>query len=190
VIVLASGSPRRRQLLEMLGIPFRVVAPDVDETRDNSELPEFYVKRVACAKARAVAARAPGDVVLAADTTVVQRGEIFGKPETPDEAAEMLRRLQSRTHQVMTAVAVARGERIEHAVDVTDVTFRPLSDELIADYVATGEPMDKAGAYAIQGRGAALVEGIRGDFFSVMGLPLRLALELLERFGVPYRFTR
>ncbi len=102
----------------------------------------------------------------------------------------MLRRLAGRKHQVMTAVAVAQDGRVEHALDVTDVTFRRLTDEQIAGYVATGEPLDKAGAYAIQGKGAALVEGIRGDFFGVMGLPLRLALELLERFGVSYRFTR
>ena len=102
----------------------------------------------------------------------------------------MLSQLAGRTHQVMTAVAVARDGRLEHALDVTEVTFRPLSADQIAAYVATGEPMDKAGAYAIQGKGAALVEGIRGDFFSVMGLPLRLALDLLERFGLPYRFTR
>ena len=95
-----------------------------------------------------------------------------------------------RTHQVMTAVAVARDRRLEHALDVTDVTFRALAGDAIAAYVATGEPMDKAGAYAIQGKGAALIEGIRGDFFGVMGLPLRLALELLERFGLRYRFTR
>ncbi len=190
LLVLASASPRRRQLLEMLGIPFRVVLSDVDETWHTSELPERFVVRVARAKAVAVAAREPGELVLAADTTVVLRGEIFGKPGTPAEAAAMLARLQGRTHQVMTAVAVAQRDRVEHDVDVTDVTFRRLSGAMIADYVATGEPMDKAGAYAIQGRGAALIEGIRGDFFSVMGLPVRLALELLERFGVPYRFTR
>jgi septum formation protein len=102
----------------------------------------------------------------------------------------MLAQLAGRTHQVMTAVAVARDGQLEHALDVTEVTFRPLSPDQIAGYVATGEPMDKAGAYAIQGKGAALVEGIRGDFFGVMGLPLRLALDLLERFGLPYRFTR
>src|SRR2546425_9287864 len=102
----------------------------------------------------------------------------------------MLRRLEGRKHQVMTAVAVARDGHVEHALDVTDVTFRPLTDAQIAAYVATGEPLDKAGAYAIQGKGAALVEGIRGDFFGVMGLPLRLALELLERVGGSYRFTR
>jgi len=190
MIILASGSPRRRQLLEMLGIPFRVVAPDVDESVRAAEQPEGYVTRLAREKARTVAAREHGSVVLAADTTVVLRGRLFGKPADPAEAADMLRRLQGRKHQVMTAVAVALDGRVEHALDVTDVTFRRLSDEQIADYVATGEPLDKAGAYAIQGKGAALVEGIRGDFFGVMGLPLRLALDLLARFGVCYRFTR
>lgn len=189
-IVLASGSPRRRQLLEMLGLEFRVVPPDVDETLRPAEQPEGYVTRLAREKARTVAGRERGAVVLAADTTVVLRGRLFGKPATPQQATDMLRRLQGRKHQVMTAVAVAHDGRLEHALDVTDVTFRRLSDELIAEYVATGEPLDKAGAYAIQGKGAALVEGIHGDFFGVMGLPLRLALDLLKRFGVTYRFTR
>ena len=190
MIVLASGSPRRRQLLEMIGLDFRVVSPDVDESLGPAEQPEGYVTRLAHEKATTVAGRERGAVVLGADTTVVLRGAIFGKPASPEEATAMLRRLEGRKHQVMTAVAVAQNGRCEHALDVTDVTLRPLSDELIAQYVATGEPLDKAGAYAIQGKGAALVEGIRGDFFGVMGLPLRLALELLGRFGVPYRFTR
>jgi len=190
MIVLASGSPRRRQLLEMLGLEFRVVPPDVDEALGSSEQPEGYVTRLAREKATTVAAREPGAIVLAADTTVVLRGQIFGKPASADEAVEMLRQLAGRKHQVMTAVAVALTGREEHALDVTDVTFRPLTAVQIAAYVATGEPLDKAGAYAIQGKGAALVEGIRGDFFGVMGLPLRLALDLLERFGVSYRFTR
>ena len=174
----------------MLGIPFRVVAPDVDETPRNGEQPEAYVTRLARAKAGAVAAREPGELVLGADTTVVVRAEVLGKPSSPEEAALMLAKLQGRTHHVMTGVAVASGDRVEHALDVTDVTFRPLPDATIAAYVATGEPMDKAGAYAVQGRGAALIEGIRGDFFGVMGLPLRLVLDLLERFDQPYRFTR
>ena len=190
MIVLASGSPRRRQLLEMIGLEFRVVPPDVDETLGPSEQAEGYVRRLACEKATTVAGREHGAVVLAADTTVVLRGGIFGKPANPEEAVVMLRQLEGRKHQVMTAVAVAQDGRLEHALDVTDVTFRPLSDAQIAAYVATGEPLDKAGAYAIQGKGAALVEGIRGDFFGVMGLPLRLALDLLARFGVLYRFTR
>jgi septum formation protein len=190
VIVLASGSPRRRQLLEMLGLSFRIVPPAVDETRRPAELPEQYVTRLAREKAATVAAREPGAVVLGADTTVVMRAQVFEKPATPEEAVAMLQRLAGRTHQVLTAVAVARDGRLEDALDVTDVTFRRLTDDQIAAYVATGEPLDKAGAYAIQGKGAALVEGIRGDFFGVMGLPLRLALELLERFAVRYRFTR
>ncbi len=188
--VLASGSPRRRQLLEMLGLEFRVVAPEVDEARREGEPPERYVVRLAREKAAAVAARAPGELVLAADTTVTLDGAVFEKPRTPQEAEEFLRRLSGRTHQVMTAIAVAQGERLDHALDVTAVTFRKLTDRMIADYVATGESMDKAGGYATQGMGAALVARIEGDFFSVMGLPLRLALELLERFGLPYRFTR
>ncbi|HZI21245.1 MAG TPA: nucleoside triphosphate pyrophosphatase [Gemmatimonadales bacterium] len=190
MIILASGSPRRRELLEMLGLPFRAVAPEVDESRHASEQPEALVTRLACDKARAVAAREPGALVLAADTTVVLRGRVFEKPADAAEAVDMLRRLQGRKHQVLTAVAVAQDGRLEHALDVTDVTFRKLSDATIEEYVATGEPLDKAGAYAIQGKGAALVEGIRGDFFGVMGMPLRLALDLLARFGVPYRFTR
>src|SRR5881397_3107265 len=136
-------------------------------------------------------ARSTTAVSAASTTAVVLRAEeVFGKPRSPEEAVAMLQRLEGRTHQVMSAVAVAQGERVEHAIDITDVTFRTLPERTIADYVATGEALDKAGAYAVQGRGAALVEGIRGDFFGVMGLPLRLALELLERFGMPYRFTR
>ena len=189
-IVLASGSPRRRQLLEMLRIPHRVIAPDIDESRRDDEPPERYVVRLARAKARAVADRVPGEVVLAADTTVVLVGAMFGKPDDAAAAVEMLGRLQGRTHEVMTAVAVGRDELIEHALDVSHVTFRPADRATLAAYVATGEPLDKAGAYAIQGLGAPLVERVEGDFFGVMGLPLRLALDLLGRFGRPYRFTR
>src|SRR5690349_22992490 len=143
MIVLASGSPRRRQLLEMLGIPFRVVAPHVEETLGTAEQPEAYVTRLAREKARSVAAREPGAVVLAADTTVVLRGRVFEKPATPAEAVEMLNRLQGRKHQVLTAVAVACDNRVEHALDATDVTFRRLSSQHLEDYVATGEPLDK-----------------------------------------------
>ncbi|HEU5465907.1 MAG TPA: nucleoside triphosphate pyrophosphatase [Gemmatimonadales bacterium] len=190
VLVLASASPRRRQLLEMLGIEHRVVPPDVDEAHRAGEAPADYVVRLARDKARAVSGRDPRPLVLAADTTVILGDELFAKPATVGEAVEMLGRLAGRTHRVYTGVALAQGERVETALDVSDVTFRRLSREQIASYVATGEPMDKAGAYAIQGKGAALIDGIRGDFFGVMGLPLRLVLDLLERFGKPYRFTR
>ena len=189
-IVLASGSPRRKQLLEMLRIPFRVIPPDVDEHVLPGEQPDAYVTRLSRNKAEAVAPRAPGDVILAADTTVVLDGAIFEKPTSPANAVEMLSRLQGRTHEVMTAVAVARDGEVAQALDVSRVTFRPVDRATLEAYVATGEPMDKAGAYAIQGLGAPLIERVEGDFFGVMGLPLRLALDLLARFGRPYRFTR
>jgi len=189
-IVLASGSPRRKQLLEMLHIPFRVIPPDVDEHVLPGEEPGHYVTRLSRAKAEAVVARAPGDVILAADTTVVLHGAIFEKPTSPAHAVEMLSRLQGETHEVMTAVAVARDGEVAQALDVSRVTFRPADRATLEAYVATGEPMDKAGAYAIQGLGAPLIERVEGDFFGVMGLPLRLALDLLAKFGRPYRFTR
>jgi len=189
-IVLASGSPRRKQLLEMLRIPFRVIPPDVDEHVLPGEEPGHYVTRLSRAKAEVVMARAPGEVILAADTTVVLEGAIFEKPTSPAHAVEMLSRLQGQTHDVMTAVAVGRDGEVAQALDVSRVTFRPADRATLEAYVATGEPMDKAGAYAIQGLGAPLIERVEGDFFGVMGLPLRLALDLLARFGRPYRFTR
>jgi septum formation protein len=189
-IVLASGSPRRKQLLEMLRIPFRVIPPNVDERVLPGESPDGYVTRLSRAKAEAVAPRAPGDVILAADTTVVLDGAIFEKPASPAHAVEMLTQLQGRTHDVLTAVAVELDGAIDQALDVSHVTFRPVDRASLEAYVATGEPLDKAGAYAIQGLGAPLIERVEGDFFGVMGLPLRLALDLLARFGRPYRFTR
>ena len=189
-IVLASGSPRRKQLLEMLRIPFRVIAPDVDEHVLPGEKPDAYVTRLSRAKAQAVVSLAPQDIVLAADTTVVIEHSILGKPESPKDAVHMLERLQGRTHEVLTSVAVAENGRLEQALDVSRVTFRPNDRRTLEEYVATGEPLDKAGAYAIQGLGAPLIERVEGDFFGVMGLPLRLALDLLAKFGRPYRFTR
>jgi len=174
----------------MLRIPFRVIAPDVDEHVLPGERPDAYVTRVSRAKAQAVVALAATDVVLAADTTVVIENEILGKPDSPEDAVRMLERLQGRTHEVLTSVAVAENGRLEQALDVSRVTFRPNTRQTLEAYVATGEPLDKAGAYAIQGLGAPLIERVEGDFFGVMGLPLRLALDLLAKFGRPYRFTR
>ncbi len=189
-IVLASGSPRRRQLLEMLRIPFRVIAPDVDEHVHPAEPPDHYVTRLSRAKATAVATRAPGELILAADTTVVLDGEIFGKPASPADAVAMLTRLQGRTHEVITGVAVMRDGDVAQALDVSRVTFRPMDRAELESYVATGEPLDKAGAYAIQGLGALLIARVDGDVYGVMGLPLGLAVDLLARFGRPYRFAR
>ena len=183
-LTLASSSPRRRQLLEMLGIPLRVVPASIPEVRRPVETPIDYVERLAREKALSV----PGPLVLGADTTVVVRDEVLEKPVDADDALRMLRKLQGRTHQVVTSVALVAGERLHQATDVTNVLFCRVDDDFLRAYIATGEPMDKAGAYGIQGYGAALVERVEGDFFSVMGLPLRLVLALLEEAGVPYQF--
>jgi nucleoside triphosphate pyrophosphatase len=183
-LTLASASPRRRQLLEMLGIPVRVVPSNIPEIRRPVETPMDYVERLAREKALSV----PGALVLGADTTVVARDEVLEKPLDAADALRMLGKLQGRTHQVVTSVALVAEETIHQATDVTNVVFRRVDRAFLEAYVATGEPMDKAGAYGIQGFGAALVERIDGDFFSVMGLPVRLVLELLERAGHPYRF--
>lgn len=189
-LVLASGSPRRRTLLSMLGIPHTVDPTDVDEDPRPGEPPETYVLRLAEAKARAAPTARRDDLVLGADTTVVIDDEMLAKPRDAADAERMLARLAGRTHRVASAVALLRGNRVELGLDVTHVTFRALDREAIALYVATGEPLDKAGAYGIQGYGAALVERIEGDFFGVMGLPLRIVLDLLTRFGYRYTFTR
>lgn len=185
-LVLASSSPRRRQLLEMLGITVDVLPPDVPEVRRPGEAPRDYALRLAQDKARAV----PGELVLAADTIVVLGEEILEKPQDADDALRMLVRLQGRTHEVITAVALRADSVVFEAVDVTAVTFRPAREAFLRAYVRTGEPMDKAGAYGIQGFGAALVERIDGDFFGVMGLPVRLVLDLLAEAGMPYRFEK
>lgn len=190
MIVLASGSPRRRRLLEMLGIPHVVDPPNVDERAEPAELPEMQAARLAREKAEVVADRRPGDLVLAADTIVVLNDQVLGKPTSPGDAQRMLAMLAGREHRVVTAVAVAEDGRVWERCDITRVWFRPLSAETIAAYVATGEPLDKAGAYGVQGYGAVLVERIDGDFFGVMGLPLRLVFDLLAEAGRPYRFTR
>jgi septum formation protein len=181
-LTLASGSPRRRQLLEMLGIPVRVVPSNVPEVRQPAETPLDYVERLAREKALGVRGR----LVLGADTTVIVRDEVLEKPADEADALRMLGKLQGRTHQVVTSVALASGGRIHQATDVTNVRFRRMSEDFLRAYVATGEPMDKAGAYGIQGYGAALVERIEGDFFSVMGLPIRLVLRLMEEAGETY----
>jgi septum formation protein len=185
-IVLASSSPRRRQLLALLGLSPEIVPSNIDETWRNGEAPAAHAERLAREKAAAVARR--GAAVIGADTIVVIGGEILGKPRDEAEAQAMLRRLSGREHEVYTAVAVAHGGRVASGVARTVVRFRALDRATIAAYVATGEPMDKAGAYGIQGYGAVLVERIEGDYFTVMGLGLGLLVELLGRVGLGYRF--
>jgi nucleoside triphosphate pyrophosphatase len=184
VLVLASGSPRRRELLTMLGIQFQVCPSHIPEERRPGEAPIAYAERLAREKAVSV----PGDLVLGADTTVLLGEKLLEKPSDAEDALRILRQLQGRTHEVITAIALRSDETIRQATDITAVTFRASDDDFLRAYIATGEPMDKAGAYGIQGYGAALVERIEGDFFSVMGLPLRLVLKLLAEAGYPYRF--
>jgi len=183
-LVLASGSPRRRDLLSQLGLRFTVAAADIDETPLPGEAADVYVLRLAREKARTVAARFPGAWVLAADTTVALGTELLGKPSSPAEAREMITRLSGRTHAVYTGVALA-GRAEESRVVRTGVTFRALSAGEIAWYADTGEPLDKAGAYGMQGKGSFLVSGIEGSPTNVIGLPLGETLELLMRAGVP-----
>ena len=187
-VILASASPRRRELLTLIGIAHEVRPAGIDETLLAGETPPAHADRLARTKAHAIAAREPGAVVIAADTIVVIDGDVLGKPSDAAGARLMLCRLSGRTHTVLTAIAVAQGTRTESAVESVDVTFRALSDEEIAAYIATGEPMDKAGAYGIQGYGATIVERVDGDYFSVMGLGLRRLVDLLARIGVPYTF--
>lgn len=190
MIILASRSPRRRNLLEMLGIEHEVRPADVDEILIEGEQPVEAARRLALEKAHAVASQSDGVPVLAADTMVVLDGQILGKPEDASDAARMLRSLSGTHHHVVTAIAMVwqGGELLDH--DRTRVEFAELSDETIARYVATGEPLDKAGSYGIQGLGAPLVERIEGDYFSVQGLPLRLVVKAMAAAGVPYLFTR
>lgn len=188
-VILASQSPRRRELLTLVGIGHVVRPADIDESVMPDEAPVPHCERLARAKAHVLAARHPDAVVIAADTIVVLDGDILGKPRDAADARAMIARLSGRTHTVFTAMAVARAGRTESAVEEVAVTFRELSAEEIAEYVATGEPMDKAGAYGIQGYGATIVERIDGDYFSVMGLGLRRLVALLERVDLRYDFA-
>ena len=170
-LILASASPRRKELLALFGIPFVIRAADIDETMDPAAAPFDEVARVSRLKAMATA-REAGDVVIAADTIVVCQGNVLGKPADEAEAAAMLRLLSGRDHLVMTGVTVLRDDRAATFTEVTDLHFRTLSDREIARYVASGEPMDKAGAYGIQGGAALFCTGMTGDYYNVMGLPV------------------
>ncbi|EOW6720934.1 nucleoside triphosphate pyrophosphatase [Cronobacter dublinensis] len=182
-LYLASGSPRRQELLGMLGVSFERLVPGVEEQRAEKEAPQDYVTRLARDKARAGVALAARDLpVLGADTIVVLDGDVLEKPRDAAHAAEMLRRLSGQTHQVMTAVALADSLRVRERLVITRVTFRALTAQDIAAYVESGEPMDKAGAYGIQGLGGCFVRSIEGSYHAVVGLPLVETWELLSEF--------
>ena len=187
-VVLASGSPRRRQLLELIGIEHEVQPANIDESVRPRETPARYAERLAREKASVIASRDPDRITIAADTTVVVNRKVLGKPENEEDARRMLSMLSGREHTVITAIAVARGRKLRSAVEEVRVRFRRLREDEIDAYIATGEPMDKAGAYGIQGYGATIVECIEGDYFSVMGLPLARLVDLLRDLGVRYRF--
>ena len=184
-LILASQSPRRRDLLQLLQVTFTVRPADIDEAMDPTKPPEQEVARVSKLKAE-VTSREPGDVVIAADTIVVLEDRVLGKPADKAEAISMLRALSGRDHQVMTGITVLRGSNAITHTEITDVHFRPLSEEEILRYVETGEPMDKAGAYGIQGFAALFVEGIRGDYYNVMGLPVCRLEQMLREIAPDY----
>ena len=189
-VVLASASPRRRQLLELIGIEHEVLPSNIDETLRPRETPRRHAERLAREKASAIATREPRKITVAADTIVVINRKVLGKPRDEDDARRMLAMLSGREHTVITAVAVARGRKLRSAVEEVKVKFRRLREDEIDAYIATGEPMDKAGAYGIQGFGATIVECVNGDYFAVMGLPLARLVTLLRDLGVRYRFGR
>jgi septum formation protein len=187
-VILASQSPRRRELLALVGIPHTVRPADIDETYEPGEAPRAHAERLAREKAAVVAAGEPDAIVIGSDTIVVVDGDVLGKPRDEAHAAAMLSRLAGRSHTVMTAVAVRWRGAERSAVEEVGVTFHPLTAEDVRAYIATGEPMDKAGAYGIQGYGATIVARVDGDYFAVMGLPLQRLVRLMGDLGVRYRF--
>ena len=186
-LILASGSPRRQQYFLDLGLDYTVDTPDIDEKAVEWKIPAEYALKTAYCKACAVAERWPaGTVIVAADTIVALDNTIYPKPADAEDAVRILKELSGRTHRVMTGVAVAEvGGAVQVQVASTEVRFRELSESEIRNYVATGEPLDKAGAYGIQGEGAKLVEGTQGDWHNVVGLPLNMLLTMLEKTPVP-----
>jgi septum formation protein len=187
-VILASSSPRRRELLELIGVPHEIMPAEIDESYRDGEEAAAHAERLAREKGAVIAARHPDAVVISADTIVVIDGLVLGKPRDEDDAARMLAMLGGQTHVVLTAVAAHYDGRQCSSVESVRVTFRPLTRERIRAYIATREPMDKAGAYGIQGFGATLVERIDGDYFAVMGLAVARLIDLLESVGVRYDF--
>ncbi|MGI9091294.1 MAG: Maf family protein [Gemmatimonadaceae bacterium] len=189
-VVLASASPRRRELLTLVGIPHTVSPADIDESVHDGEIPAGHAERLAREKAAVVAARFPHALTIAADTVVVLDGDIMGKPASTDDAERALARLSDRTHTVVTGMACSFNGKTVSGVEEVAVTFRALSAWDIRLYVGTGEPMDKAGSYGIQGYGATIVQRIDGDYFAVMGLSLVRLVEMMKQLGVHYHFGR
>ena len=184
MLILASQSPRRRELLSMLGLEFEIITADIDETMDPNLSVEDAVAEVCRKKAQAVGASHPGRLIVAADTIVVVDEQKLGKPHSEAEAKQMLRSLSGRSHTVMTGFCLWQDGHFETHVEHTHLRFRTLSDREIDAYVATGSPMDKAGAYCIQDQAAIFVEALEGDYYNVMGLPLCSLTKCLRKWGI------
>ena len=187
-VILASQSPRRRELLNLVGIAHEVQPADIDETYGPGERPREHADRLARGKTAVIAERAPDAVVIGSDTIVVVDSDVLGKPRDESDAARMLARLAGRSHTVITAVAVAWRGETHSAVEEVGVTFHPMTRAEIDAYIATREPMDKAGAYGIQGYGATIGSRVDGDYFAVMGLPLQCLTRVLASLGIRYAF--
>ncbi|MCM2582909.1 Maf family nucleotide pyrophosphatase [Bacillus stercoris] len=183
-LILASQSPRRKELLDLLQLPYSIIVSEVEEKLNRNLSPEENVQWLAKQKAKAVADLHPHAIVIGADTMVCLDSECLGKPQDQEEAASMLRRLSGRSHSVITAVSIQAENQSETFYDKTEVAFWPLSEEEIWTYIETKEPMDKAGAYGIQGRGALFVKKIDGDYYSVMGLPISKTMRALRHFDI------
>lgn len=186
---LASKSPRRRELLQQIGVPYTTVSVDVEECHQAGERAEEYVKRLARDKAQAGFRSYPGLATLGSDTIVVQDGTILEKPESEAHFYEMMSQLSASVHEVMTAVCICDAEKELIELSVTQVSFKTLTPDIMKAYWATGEPTDKAGGYGIQGKGAALVNEIKGSYSAVVGLPIEILIPMLEAFSIPYWST-
>lgn len=178
-LILASGSPRRSEIMNSVGWKFTKVIPDIDESERVGELPGDYVRRLAKEKAEAVAASHPGEIILAADTTVVIDDQIIGKPIDDEDARRMIRMLSGNWHEVLTGVALFQDDRAEVGIQTTRVKFAKMSDAEVDFLVAKGDPLDKAGAYAVQAQAALFIEGIEGDYWNVVGLPIHLVYDMI-----------
>ncbi|MCL2146315.1 MAG: Maf family protein [Synergistaceae bacterium] len=185
-VILASASPRRKDLLSLIGCIFETYSPNVDETIMESETPESVCRRLSVLKAESASKLFAGDLIIAADTLVVIDNEIFGKPSGADEARLMLNMLSGREHKVITGLTIIYGDKITTETETTSVWFRYLSEDDIKSYISTGEYHGKAGAYAIQGYASLFIERIDGDYFNVVGLPLQRLSRMLEKIGIEY----
>ncbi len=179
-IILASSSPRRKELLRKAVRSFNVMPADIDESVNKNESPKHYVARMAKEKAMVIASKYPEDIIIGCDTSVIMGNSIMGKPQNDTEARFMLKRLSNLTHQVLTSVYIKTPERVYRKTEVVSVTFYPLSEEDISEYLKTGEHLDKAGAYGIQGQGALFVKEIKGDYYSIVGFPIGFVHQVLK----------